>query len=237
MTREGHEEALGLLSVALDAAPDYAPALALAAWIHTLRVPQHWAEPAEAGRAGLALARRALAAGQDDAEVLAMSGYALGFLGHELERGRAAIEQAIAISPSSALGFSSSGWLHAYLGNHDEAIQRFRRALVLSPRDPLAFRSRAGLAFALLFSGHPEDALAEASRAQNEAPGFTPAHRVRVVALAGLGRLAEASAVVADLAALVPGITIGYVLAETRFVRPEDRARLEEGLRAAGLPD
>src|SRR3712207_7511768 len=48
-------------------------------------------------------------------------------------------------------GFGFSGWLRSYAGQHEAAADHFQRALRLSPLDPLAFRTRAGLAFAHLF--------------------------------------------------------------------------------------
>jgi len=237
MTREGQEEALGLLarSIALD--PDYALPLGLAAWCRTLRVPQRWGDPAEEAREGLALARRALVTGPDDAEALVMAGYALGFLGRDPAAGLAPIDRAHGLNPNSARGFTFSGWLRSYKGEHEVATAHFTRALRLSPLDLQAFRTRAGLAFAHLFAGRLEAAVDAAQRALEEQPNFSPAHRALATALAHLGRTEEAREVVRRALAVVPGLTTTYAVAETRFSRLEDRALLEMGLRRAGLPE
>ena len=237
MTREGQEEALGLLARATALDPDYALPLGLAAWCRALRVPQRGGDPAEEAREGLALARRALVAGPDDAEALVMAGYALGFLGRDPAAGLAPIDRAHALNPNSARGFTFSGWLRSYRGEHEVATDHFTRALRLSPLDLQAFRTRAGLAFAHLFAGRLEAAVEAARLALEEQPNFSPAHRALAVALAHLGRTEEARKVIRRALAVVPGLTTAYAVAETRFLRAEDRALLEEGLRRAGLPE
>ena len=237
MTRQGQEEALGLLGRATALDPAYALPLGLAAWCRTLRVPQRWGDPAEETREGLGLARRAIAAGPDDAEALAMGGYALSFLGRAPAAGLAAIDRALALNPNSARGFTFSGWVRVYAGEHEAATDHFARALRLSPLDPMAYRTRAGLAFAHLYAGRLEDAAAVARRALEEQPNFSPAHRALAAALAHLGRREEAGEVVRRALAVVPGLTTSYALAEARFTRPADRAVLEAGLRLAGLPE
>jgi TolB-like protein/Tfp pilus assembly protein PilF len=235
MARADQDAALGHLRQAIALDPRYALALGMAAWCYSLRLPNLWGTPAQNVREGLPLARRAIACGQDDAEALAMGGYALAYLGREYAAGLTALDRALALNTNSARGNTFAGWVRAYVGEHAAAVEHFQRALRLSPLDPMAFRTRVGLAFALLFLGRLEPAAESAAQAVRQQPGFSPAHRALAAALAHLGRLDEARAAVRQLEQVVPGISIEYAMAETRFTRPEDRERMETGLRLAGL--
>lgn len=236
MTREGNDTALSLLRRAATIDPAYAMPLGLAAWAYTLRVPQRWADRGEAEQ-GTRIARQAIALGHDDADTLGMAGYALAFLGRDYAGGLAALDRGLELNPNSARCLAASGWVRAYIGDHPRAIADFERALRLSPLDPLAFRTRAGLAFAQLFDSRPAEAAATARRALSEQPDYSPAHRVLAASLAHQGLLDDARAVGHRLIEVVPGLTTTYALAETRFMRPQDLACLADGLRLAGLPE
>ena len=68
-------------------------------------------------------------------------------------------------------------------------------------------------------------------------PGYRPALLVKVVALAQLGRVAEARDALSRLLELEPGLTIARWKASIPPL-PRDRlARYVEGLRKAGLPE
>jgi tetratricopeptide (TPR) repeat protein len=85
-----------------------------------------------------------------------LGGYAIAFLGEELEEGLSAIERAISLNPNSAVALAHAGWVRAYLGQADAAITDFERSIRLSPREPTLFRAQAGLAFAYLLKGEFE---------------------------------------------------------------------------------
>jgi hypothetical protein len=52
-----------------------------------------------------------------------------------------------------------------------------------------------------------------------------------------MGRTAEARANVGRLRDLIPTLRLSTVKDWVRFCRPEDLARLEDGMRKAGLPE
>ena len=117
------------------------------------------------------------------------------------------------------------------------AKAHFERALRLSPLDPNAYRTYAGLAFCYLFLGQFEEAVSWARKAIHQNPKFISTHRVLAVSLAHAGRLDEAHEVVAQLQALVPGLTVTRYGKETRFRYPEYFELLMDGIRKAGLPE
>ena len=115
--------------------------------------------------------------------------------------------------------------------------EHFRRALRLSPLDPTAYRTHAGLAFAYLFLRRFDDAIAWATKALQENERFTATHRALAPSLAFAGRSSEAQRVVDSLRELVPGLTVSRFMKETRFRFPAYFDLLMDGLRKAGLPE
>lgn len=237
MTLAGHEQALDLLARAIARDPDYATALGLAAWCHTLRLAQLWSAAPDDPGDGLDLARRAIAAGADDPEALTMGGYALGFLSRAPHTGIPAIDRGLVLNPNSARGFTFSGWMRAFAGDHATAIEHFARALRLSPMDPMAYRTRGGAAFSHLFSGRPAEAAEVAQQSLRQQANFAPAHRALIAALGHLGRCDDADIAIRQACSVSPGLTTTTALAVARFVRSEDRMMFREGLLLAGLPE
>jgi adenylate cyclase len=238
MTRDGSDTALTLLAQALAIDPDYAVAAGLASWCYALRVTHRWhTDPESEKQAGIELGHRAITKGPNDADALAMGGYAVAFLGEELRAGLAAVERAIALNPNSALALTLAGWVHAFLGEATVAVTMFERAMRLSPRDPTMFRNYVGLSFAYLLQERFEDAALWARRALDENPNLRPPLRFLGAALGHLGRSEEARAVVARLQALVPDETITGLAMWLPVRFPGRLPLILEGLRRAGLPE
>ena len=238
MTREDNEEALRLALQAITLDPNYASPMGLAAWCYTLRVSQGWVETANAeAHEALRLARAAVAIGKNQPETLWLSGYVLGYFGNSPQEGIDLIDDALRLNPNAAQALVYGGWLRTYDGDAATAKAHFERALRLSPLDPNAYRTYAGLAFCYLFLGQFEEAVSWARKAIHQNPKFTSTHRVLAVSLAHAGRLDEAHEVVAQLQALVPGLTVTRYGKETRFRYPEYFELLMDGIRKAGLPE
>jgi len=238
MTREGNDLALDLVERALELDPDYVVMAGLGAWAYTLRTAHGWRGDRNVERQkGLALARRAIAKGQDDAEALSMAGYALGFLGEEFHAGVSAVERAIDLNPNDAFAFSNRGWLKAYLGQPADSIASFHEAMRLSPRDPTLFRTYAGLCFAHLVDEDFDNAVVAGRRAVEGNPNFVPAHRALTAALAQAGHHDEARKAVARLLLLVPDLTVQGFADESVFRQSGKLDVILHGLRSAGLPE
>lgn len=237
MTRESNEEAERLLETAIGLEPDYASAMALLAWCYSLRPAHGWVAAKDREvEAALRLARTAIDAAPDDPEALCYAGYAQAFFGDDPEGGLVLIDRALKLDPNSAQAWVFGGWVNIYVGDAKAAVAHFERALRLSPLDPSAYRTHAGLAFAHMFVRDFEDAIAWARKALQENDRFAPTHRVLAASLAHVGRLAEAEAMVQKLQTLVPGLTLASLREDTRFRHPPYFDLLVEGLRLAGLP-
>jgi TolB-like protein/tetratricopeptide (TPR) repeat protein len=237
-SRDANAEALRLFYQAVNLDHDFASAYGMAAWCYVQRRDAGWVtnrrqEIAETAR----LARRAAELGRNDAVALGTGGIALTFVVGELNEGSAMIERALELNPNLATTWLFSGWQRICLGEPDVAIKHLARAIRLSPFDPFTFRAHDGLAHAHFFAGRYDDALSWAQKAIQGRPNWRAGMRIVAAAAALGGRLKEAQQAMARVRENDPTWRLSHVRKIRSFRRPEDLARLEEGLRKAGLPE
>jgi tetratricopeptide (TPR) repeat protein len=236
-TRDGDNEASRLFYRAIEIDPNFAVAYGWASWIFVNRKTNGWMtdrarEIAETVR----LARRAVELGNDDAAALAWGGFALAYVGYELDDGIAFLDRALALNPNLAAAWYVSGWLSVYSGATEEAIDRFARAIRLSPVDPLIFRMHAGTAYAHFFAGRYEEASIWAEKAVRARPTWLTAVRGAAATHALAGRLDEARKFMARMRELDPALRISNLKELLPLRREEDFARWADALQLAGLP-
>jgi adenylate cyclase len=238
-TRVSLVEARTLFQRATDLDPNYASPYGMAAWCVQHRKLNGWlADPDREIADAVTLARRAAAVGKDDPTALWSSGRCLTYLAGEVETGAAYIERALALNPNSAAAWSASGWSLIYLGEPAEALERFERAMRLSPLDPFAYIACAGMGLAHLFAGHTDDVVSWARKASHEQPNWAASWRLAAIAYALSNRIVEAREAMARLREVDPGLRLSNLARVTPpFRRPEDLALWTKGLRKAGLPE
>jgi Flp pilus assembly protein TadD len=183
------------------------------------------------------LAHRATELDKDDAVALCWGGYALAYVGGDLDAGAAFIDQAIALNMNLAAAWNYSGWLKLFLGEPETAIERMARAMRLSPRDPTVFHMRAGTAFAHFFAGRYEEAVKWAQEALRDQPNYAGTLRIVAATDALANRMEEARRAMMRLRQLDPGLRISNLVDRLPPMRPEYFATYTEGLRKAGLPE
>jgi len=237
-TPESSAEALRLFSRAIALDPEFATAYGLAVWCHNRRKASGWtadraAEKAETAR----LARRAAELGRDDAVALGFGGVGLFYVVNDFDGGGAMIDRALTLDPNLASAWMHSGWLKAFLGESDQAIERLARAMRLSPLDPLMYNMCGGTALAHFVAGRYDEAASWAEQALHERQDYVSALRWLAASRALAGRLDEAGAAMARLRLLDPRLSISDLAYRNPFRRPDDLARLADGLRKAGLPE
>jgi adenylate cyclase len=237
-TKEGDIEALRLFYRAIELDHDFAVAHGWAAWIFHNRKNNGWmTNRAEEIAEGTRLARRAVELGGDDAAALCWGGYALAYLAHELDDGIAYLDKALILNPNLAAPWYLSGWLRVFLGEPDDAIERFVRAIRLSPLDPFICRMHAGIAYAHFFAGRHEEARSWAEKAVRPRPNWLTAVRGAAVSYAIVGRLEEARKYMEHMRKLDPTLCISNLKDLLPLRRAEDFAKWADALRAAGLPE
>jgi adenylate cyclase len=237
--RQVNDEALRLFNSAIEIDPDFASAYARAAACYAYARGNGWIsvtpnEIAEVTR----LAQRAVGLGKDDAMALAASGWALAFVVRDLEAGAGLIDRALVLNSNLAEAWFYGGWVKNYLGEPEPAIERFARAMRLSPLDPRVTAARAGTAHAHFFLGRYDEAASWAAMALQDNPDYQPGLRIAAASNAMAGRPEQAHQAVARLRQVNPALrvsTLKDVVGPYR--RAEDLSRFEEGLRQAGLPE
>jgi tetratricopeptide (TPR) repeat protein len=237
-TREGDNEALGLFYRAIELDPDFAVAHGWAAWIFHNRKSNGWmTNRAREIAEGTRLARRAVELGGDDAAALCWGGYVLANLAHELGDGIAYLDRALVLNPSLAAPWYLSGWLKVFLGEPEDAIERFVRAIRFSPLDPFISRMHAGIAYAHFFAGRHDEARFWAEKAVRPRPNWLTAVRGAAATYAIVGRLDEARKYMGHMRKLDPALCISNLKDLLPLRRAEDFAKWAEALREAGLPE
>jgi TolB-like protein len=237
-TRDDISEALKLFYRAIELDPNFATAHGMAAWCYLWRTAHGWTtdrsqEIAETTR----LARRVAESGKDDAVALAFGGLALAYVARDLEGGIALINRALVLNPNLTTAWYASGWVRAFLGETDVAIEHLARAMRLSPLDPLMFLMQALTALAHFIAGRYTEAAEWAAKAVREQPNFLGAIRNLAASSALSGRLDEAQKALARACQLDPDLRISNLRDRVGPYRPEDFARYAQALRLAGLPE
>jgi tetratricopeptide (TPR) repeat protein len=149
----------------------------------------------------------------------------------------AALDRALAVNPNAAHAWLIRGHIHALRSQPDAAIEAVERALRLSPFDPNTFFYAAVIAFAHFAARRFEQAIEWADRALHDQPRLVAAMRVKVAALAHLGRLDQARAEVGRMLVIDPKLTIAGYRAFSHYMAPEFLELHVTGLRLAGLPE
>src|SRR5580692_7586957 len=193
----GAAKAMPLLERALAIEADYATAHGLLAACHNILFRLRGFNK-ENHEAAIRHARAAVAYGRDDATALALGGFVISMTEHDRAAAFEALEQALAISPSSSFALFCGSAALAYAGEAERAIDWAERALRISPFDRLNHLSYHALAIGHFLRGRYDQAAHAARRAVQSIPSSSGSHGVLLglaAALAKLGRIEEAKAV------------------------------------------
>lgn len=227
--QEGVAAGVEMLGRAIARAPQYAPVLALSAAAHTnLHVNDWIADAAETRETAVEHARRALAADDDDPNVLGFVARTFGYFGEDIGAAIALVDRALLLNPSFARGFVTRGWLRLWAGQPEPAIEDFETSLRLSPHVRAADRLM-GLGVAYFFARRLDEAEAMLLRSLQGYPSWPPSYRFLAAAHAHRGQLAEARRAIETLKTLT-GVLVPPV---NHWRRAEDREFFLAGLRLA----
>jgi adenylate cyclase len=238
LNRDGYEQAIRLLTSALELDPSYSPAAALYGWCRMMQKVQGWiAATDDKVDDGVRWAKRAVQSGKDDADALMMAAMTIAVLGGDTQTAAAVTKRAVTVNPNSAKAWDGSGWANCFLGQWDLAVEAFERAIRLSPLDPLLYRFTCGLAFACLGAGRAEAAMRWADQSLAEQPRFAPSLRLKAVLCGLLGLIDEGRERLKELQEFVPQLTVNSFLEYSTFYPPEMRHTYVTGFRRLGLPE
>jgi adenylate cyclase len=211
------------------------------AWLgkwHVLRVWQGWSgDAAEEARHALTCTQRALQLDPACTLALVVDGLVHMALLKRLEVAEARYERALEINPNESLGWLWKGTLHAFRGEGGLAMAGARRALRLSPLDPLRHYYDSLASTAALSAHRYEEAVTLAQRSLRV--NRTHASTLRALAIAQwqLGRGGDAQRTVQELLRLEPGLTTRAYLERSPGSDYETGRRWAAALRSAGVPE
>jgi adenylate cyclase len=234
-TPESLNEALRLAHRALELDPRFGFVAALASGCHWLNVTLGYAiDPQFDRKEAVRLLRLALSLDDSDPDILAaactISAYMVGDCESEIEMA----DRAVALNPNSYLAWSSRGWVYKIAGVPEEAVRSLKRAIRMSPIDPLLHQTLIGMGYAFIELRRFDEAIVAGKRAQRQNPSYQAAYRCLASAFAHLGRDAEAREAAARLLETDPAFTISAWIARGG---QSNSKLLIDGLRKAGLPE
>jgi adenylate cyclase len=180
-----------------------------------------------------ALALRAVASDDGDAEAHACLSWALNFDG-DPDGALAEAQRALAISPNLASAHRALGTTLIFAGQPRQGLAALQTSILLDPRDPLLAWHLNRVAIAHYFTRDYGAAVDTARRVIRLHPDFPLIYRWLAAALGQTGRADEARE------ALDKAITIGggsfdmYVRQRVPWHRAEDYEHMLDGLRKAG---
>ncbi len=236
LDRAEYENAGTLIERAMAIDPDYGPTHSWHAYWYVFLVGQGWAADShDILMRAEESAMRAVTLDPSDAQALTILGHIRAFFHHRIDEAVALHDRALAHNPNLAMAWALSAMAHAYLGAHDEALQRFAHYKRLAPLHPHAFFFDSGQLIPLLFLNRYDEVDAAARQVTLLHPSFSFPYKLWLPALGHLGRAAEAQAVREKLLAIEPDFTVEKALRRGPIRRPRDRAHYAEGLRRAGL--
>jgi TolB-like protein/class 3 adenylate cyclase len=238
-SKDANEAALRYFYKAIQLDPDFARAYALASGCYWLRKVYGWMidAPKEIAE-GTRLARRAAELGKNDATALCYAGPTLAYIARDLDAGANLVDRALLLNPNSATVLLNRSWIKGWIGEPDQAIEDGLRAMRL---DPLALGLElcyplASIAYGHFFAGRYGEASSWAQSSIQQQV-FPTGLRILAASMALAGNLEEARDAAVRLMQLVPALRVSHVKELIPIRRPDDLARLEEGLRLAGLPE
>ncbi|WP_342722736.1 winged helix-turn-helix domain-containing tetratricopeptide repeat protein [Bradyrhizobium sp. B097] len=234
-TRAGVAEALKLAHRALELAPQFGLAAALAGACHMQNVVSGYAvDPQFDRKEAVRLFRLALSLDDGDPETLALAASTSAFMVGDSDSEIETADRAVALNPNSHLAWRGRGLVYRIAGLPEEAVRSFERAMRVSPVDPLLYMTHVGMGMAFIELRRFDEAIVAGKKAQRHNPSYAGAYYCLASAFAHLGRDAEAREAAARVLEVDPAFTISARMGRRRQAHAK---LLIEGLRKAGLPE
>jgi TolB-like protein len=234
ITREDNLAAQALLEKATAIDPAYGKALGLLATSHIFGAHMGWADMAAAVPLAARAAVAAVEADREDA--WARHGLAYTYLfQRRFDDALAEFELALTLNPNFAMAHAFYGVTLCYAGRWQDGDVAARRALQLSPRDPLAAIYCGVVAYAQFIGRNYEESVQMARESMRQRGDFVGAHRVLTAAAGMIGDPVLAATALEGLRRTQPGISLAWITRELPMLRPEDHAHYLEGFRRAGM--
>ncbi|MGB2689559.1 MAG: tetratricopeptide repeat protein [Desulfobacterales bacterium] len=230
-TREGNKDARLMFERAIEIDPRYSSAYATLAWTHIMDFFFGWTMfPDKSLQRADDLAKKALSL--EESNALAHSALGSIYLRRtKYDLAISELQRAIELNPNDTQSQSMLGSVMLYSGRKDEAIYWKESALRLNPHPYMGLFMT--LAQAYYLNGRYEDAITILKKGLAKNPDYVGNHIVLAAAYAQAGFTEEAKRSAAKVLRLDPFFELDSY--GTVFRSSEDRAKIVQGLRKAGL--
>jgi TolB-like protein/Flp pilus assembly protein TadD len=239
-TVESLDKARSHFNHALDLDPDNVRALVSRAWTDLAFVLNSLSDDrAKRLRSAEADLGKAIRLREDDANAHVAIG-CLRSISNRANQAIAECERALAIDRNLTSAHAYIGFAKFVAGRNEETEAHVLEALRISPRDTHAGIWMLIAAFAKLYGGRDEEAVAWLNQSIERGGNWPPPYFWLAAALASLGRLEEAREAACAGLELNPSFTIARLRSSAVSDSPAylaHRERMYEGLRKAGLPE
>jgi TolB-like protein/Tfp pilus assembly protein PilF len=234
VTRQDNVVAQALLEKATAIDPNYGQALGLLATSRVFSAHMGWEDMAVVAPIAERAAQAAILADSEDP----WAHNALGtvhLFARRFDDSLAQFESALRLNPNFSLAQGYYGLTLAYCGRWREADLAARRALRLSPRDPLAAIYCGITSYAQYVGRNYDEAMRLARQGIRQRGDFVGAHRVLTAAAGMAGRRDVAAAALQELRRVQPNVSLAWIAKEMPIREDAERAHYLEGFRRAGL--
>ncbi|NNF89784.1 MAG: tetratricopeptide repeat protein [Boseongicola sp.] len=221
-------------AIAID--PEFARAHAVRALTLVNEANNFWVAHQDASeRLAHEAALAAIATDSRDPWAHSMLGIAVLWFKKDHAAALGAMRRGIELNPSNAYFHGLCSYVLAFCGEPREALAEIDTANRMNPLAPavfLGFRGRA-----LLLKRDLDAAIPILQQMVSEMPGHSNALGYCAAALVHAGRMDDAKAMVAELAAANPHYRLGALRTRLPIKNPEDVDYIVDALQAAGLPE
>ena len=234
VTRQDNVVAQALLEKAISIDSSYGQALGVLATSYTFSAHMGWEDMATATPLAERAALSAIRA--DGEDPWAHHALACVYLfKRRFDDSLAEFELALRLNPNFSLAQGYHGLALAYCGRWREADEAARRAIRLSPRDPLSALYYGVAAYAQFVGRNYDEAMRLAREAVRQRGDFVGAHRVLTAAAGMAGQIDIAKAALRDLRRAQPNISLAWISSDMPIKQDAEREHYLQALRRAGL--
>lgn len=237
LTLHDFERARVLLEAVTERAPRHPEAYAWLAQWHLLQTYQGWTrDPRATATQASSLAQRALDLDPKCALALTSAGMVQTYSHHRLDKAHQYFEQAISANQSEPMAWLLKGVTHAFRGDGELAVHDTRRALALSPADPLRYFYDSLCASASAAAARYDDAIAQAQRSLRANRLHSSTWRTLAISAELAQQHELATQAVSQMLQIEPSFTVKQFLARTPAADFDISRRFAAALTQAGVP-
>ena len=235
ITKEGLAQARRLCEEAIEIDPDYAAAYVYLGSTHFMDVVMGSSKSPEQS---LKLAFEAIMKAKTLDDSYAAAHSILGFIyvmKKQYDKAIAENKLAVALEPNSPDALIWMSLVLTFSGNHQEAVQPAERALRLDPLAPPWWFRALGQAYSWV--GRYEESISAFKKSLQRAPDDITTHLSLTYTYSWAGRMKEAQAQAQEVLRINPKYCLEQDRRISLYKLQEDRERILDGLRKAGLPE